>query len=284
MRAVLLGIALLIAGCATSGPRAAPDTPLPSAAAAVEAHNARVARLDRLWARAIVTLRFTDENGNEKWEQGDGYFQMRDASKLALSIGKVGEVLLWIGCDEERYWVLNRLNDPIAYTGRHDLLTGERLARAGLPVPPRELLRLGGLLPIDSDGVEVSRDAEGFTLVTTSDDAGAWRYVFEPAPTDDMPLRVERLDADDEVVLRASLEQPGTVKVQDGLGFPPRTFGRLLVTHEPTGDSISILLDGDIIDGRRRGVPKKQVFDLDVLLDAYGPFDRVVDLDVSEPG
>ncbi len=270
---------LLSAGCAHTD-RVEPAEPLPTGPEAIAAHNTRVARLERLWARAIVTIRFTDDKGNKKWEQGDGHFQLKDASKLALSIGKVGEVLIWIGADDERYWVLDKLTDePVVYTGAHEALTPERLQRTGLPVPPRELLRLGGLQPIDDTNAMVSRDDEGRTLVTTRDASGAWRYTLNSPPEDDLPLLIERLNADGEVVLSASLEQPKRVRVADGKGFPPRTFSRLLVTSVATGDSISILLDGEIIDGRRRNLPRNAVFDLDVLTDAYGPFARTVDLD-----
>ena len=263
-----------------SGPDAvATDAPLPSAEEAVRAHNARVARLDRLWARAVVTIRFTDPDGDEKWEQGNGFFQLRDANKLALSIGKVGEMLVWIGANERRYWVLDRLDDPVAYVGAHDEVTRERLARAGLPVPPRELLRLGALRPIDAARARTERDAAGRTRVVVPDGAGAWRYNFEPAPVDDLPVFVDRLDGAGELVLRATIESPETVRVGDGLGFPPRTWSRLVVEHVPTGDSIIVRLDGEIEDGRRRGVPNESVFDLDVLLNAYGPFERVIDLD-----
>ncbi|MEM1424384.1 MAG: hypothetical protein AAGH64_10325, partial [Planctomycetota bacterium] len=106
---------------------------------------------------------------------------------------------------------------------------------------------------------------------------------FDAPPADDLPVLIERLDTAGVVVLNASLEQPKSVDMNDGVGgWPPRSFGRLLVTHVASGDSISLLLDGEITDGRRRGVPNDAVFDLDVLVNAYGPIHRVVDLDESE--
>ncbi|GAB4551695.1 MAG: hypothetical protein Tsb0013_13850 [Phycisphaerales bacterium] len=289
MRLALCCLLTLLLGACAQTPRAVDDAPapLPSAEDAVRAHNERVARLDRLWARAIVTIRFTDERGERKWEQGDGHFQLKDASKLALSIGKVGEVLVWIGANDKRFWIIDRLNDDetLLFVGRHDATTRGEFQRAGLPVPPKQLLRLGALRPIDAADAHVSPEAEGRLAVTVPDADGAWRYVFEPAPDDDMPLVVQRLNADGGVLLESSLEQPKLVDMNDGRGgWPPRMFSRLLVTHVPTGDSISLLLDGEITDGRRRGVPNDAVFDLDVLTNAYGPIDRVVELGESEPG
>ncbi len=258
-----------------------PALAVPAADEVVRAHNERVALLDRLWARAVVTLRFTDESGDGRWEQGNGHFQVRDGELLALSIGKIGEVLLWVGCDAERYWLLNRVDDDRAYFGRHSEMTAQRLQRTGLLVPPRDILQLGGLQAIDPEGAVVEVKGNGDRLVTVADDVGAWRYRFAAPPAGDIPLVIERLDLLGDVVIEARLEDPQSVRITDVSAFGVRSFGRLLVTHVPTGDSISILLDGELEDGRRRGVPRKQVFDLDVLLNAYGPFDAVIDLDAE---
>lgn len=284
---VLLAASVLVLSACAQGPEAtAPTTQETgrSIESVVAAHNQRVGRLDRLWARAIVEVRFTDAQGDRKWEQGNGFFQLRDRDNLALSVGKVGEVLLWIGCDSDRYWVLDRLNTPTAYSGHHDTITPERLSRAGLPVPPQDLLRLAGLRPIDPERAEAVINEDGYTRVTERDDAGAWRYTFAPAPGDDLPISIARLDAEGNALLRAGLELPKTVLVTSEPPARVRTFGRVLVEHLPTGDTISVRLDGEVEDGRRRGVPNPAVFDLDVLLDAYGPFERVIDLDASEPG
>ena len=286
MRFFLLALtALLLASCAQTPSPVVDESPLPTAADAVRAHNERVSRLDRLWARAIVTLRFTDEKGNKKWEQGDGHFQLKDAQKLALSIGKVGEVLVWIGADNDRFWVIDRLDDDASsvFVGQHDTVTREALQRVGLPVPPKQLIQLGALTPIDPNNATLSRSADDRLIVSVSDADGEWRYHLDPAPADDLPALIERLDSTGTVILSASLEQPRNVDMNDGIGgWPPRSFGRLLVTHVPSGDSISLLLDGEITDGRRRGVPNDAVFDLDVLVNAYGPIRRVVDLDDVE--
>jgi hypothetical protein len=112
------------------------------------AQNARAARLGKLWARATVSIDYRDSEGRKRWEQGEGHFQVIQPSKLALSVGKLGEVFLWIGCDEERYWLIDTKGAKAAYVGRHELVTRGKIEALGLPVPPRDLIALAGMSPV----------------------------------------------------------------------------------------------------------------------------------------
>lgn len=278
-----LAVALLVglASCKSGSEPVAPTRPTPSYESVAESYNERVALLDRLWARAVVALRFTDAQGDRRYEQGDGHLQLRDAERLALSVGKLGEVLLWVGCDDERYWLFDRLADPTRlYLGRHDALGVERAREIGLPVAPRELLRLFGLRPLPDSGAIAWTD-DGDLELTTADDRGAWRYILDPQSN--LPRRIARLDAADRPLLDAELSDDKSVRIT-GRGFnPPRVAGRVRVTHVATGDSITIVLDGDVIDGRREGKPRAASFDLDVLRQALGPIGEEIDLDAPEP-
>ncbi len=287
MKRVLVLAALLatpmVAGCSNQREHADPiAAPLPSAGELLELHNERVPRIERVWARAVITVRFTDEDGDRRMEQGNGFFQRRDSELLALDIGKVGETYLWFGADDDLYWLLNRLEDGRAVFGRHDRFTPDKRRMLGLPVAPRELLTLAALRPIDPEAVTIERDAEGAPAVVEADAFGAWRYVFANRDRPEMPTVVERLNADGAPVIRAELTNAKTVQLDNPGGFPPRIFGRLFITHLPSDSSISIQLDGDVTDGVRRGVPRPQAFDFDLLIDLLGPFDEVVDLDALE--
>ncbi|XHC24547.1 hypothetical protein ABWH91_09670 [Phycisphaerales bacterium ac7] len=129
------------------------------------AHNARVERLGVLWSRGIVAFRYRDAEGKLRDDQGNANVQLILPDRFAMRIHKVGETLLWIGCDAERYWMIDLLTEPSrAYVGRHDDFTGEKGERVGLPVPPRELSRLMGLEelpPFEAGGAASQRDGTG---------------------------------------------------------------------------------------------------------------------------
>jgi hypothetical protein len=275
----VLLLALIACGCRTSdAPSAAPAPPV---AEVVQAYDARVARLDRIWARTTVAFRYRDAEGADRYDQGDGFFQLRDGDKLALNIGKLGETMLWIGCDAERYWLFDLLDQRTRFTGRHDQFTEEKARRLGLPVAPRDLLTLVGLMPL-GDIEEIGVDADGQWQLRRTDANGAWLFTLEPGSA--LPRRIERLDADGELQLRSELSDDKFVDITGEGGNDPIIAAKMRIAHVPSGQSLTILLDGDVIDGRRSNKPKPINFDLDVLTDLLGPIDRMVDVDAPRAG
>ena len=114
--AAAAALLLTLPGCKTGGPvdaAAPPDRPPPTYPEFRQRWNANARHLDRLWARSTVAVRWTDRDGEKHYEQGDGHLQVRDRSSFALSIGKLGEVLLWFGGDDDRYWLLDRVDEQI---------------------------------------------------------------------------------------------------------------------------------------------------------------------------
>ena len=77
-------------------------------------HNANLAGLDRLWARSVVEIQWRTADKKERFEQGDGNVVIVLPSKLALSVGKLGNTLLWAGGDAERYWLFDLKGDGVA--------------------------------------------------------------------------------------------------------------------------------------------------------------------------
>jgi hypothetical protein len=87
------------------GACATPERPPPRALGitaedVLEAHNARAAALDRLWARASVQVTGADENGRLS-EQAEGHLQIDQPDRVALSLGKLGKVQLYLGSNAE---------------------------------------------------------------------------------------------------------------------------------------------------------------------------------------
>ncbi len=283
--ALLLGVVLGVAlagGCRNGkvvGEGA--GEPAPPYEAVESSYNERVERLSRLWARAVVSMRYRDVEGDRRYEQGDGHFQRLDGDKLALSVGKLGETLFWFGADEERYWLFDLTSErEVAYVGRHELLTREKAQRASLPVPPHQFLTLAGLsaLPEKPAVAQTGRAKGGGVEVRVEEDGRFWRYVLDPVSM--LPESVELLDASGEAVLVSELSEYATVDLT-GEGYDePRAPGRIRIAHPASETEILVTIDGDMIDGLRSGKPREMAFDFDVLVGALGP-DDVIDLDES---
>src|SRR5690606_20224884 len=114
-----------------------------------ERYNANLQRLERVWSRATVELRWR-EDGKRRLEQGEGHLILALPDRLAMSIGKLGGVSLWAGADKDHYWLFNLLdaNDKHVHVGMHALArVGDQ--RGPLPFRPIDLPRLLGLVTLD---------------------------------------------------------------------------------------------------------------------------------------
>lgn len=125
--------------------------PPPSTQELVEAHNARIATLDTLWARVSVRAKGTYEDGTTYEEQGEGHLQIVRPDRVSLSIGKLGETYFVFGASESQYWSFNLLDSDrkVMLIGDMDQVTQPKAAALGLPVHPSELIPLSGLATID---------------------------------------------------------------------------------------------------------------------------------------
>ncbi|MCB9840080.1 MAG: hypothetical protein H6809_00325 [Phycisphaeraceae bacterium] len=157
-------------GCSTSPE--APETPaiveperveLPSYAEVAGAQNRRVADLDRVWAAASALVTYQDQDGQVRTEQAEGYLQIIQADRVALSLGKqiASEVYFYLGANATHYWWFDRLEAgrKIAYVGTHEMASPERAASLGAPVHPLDLLDLIGITALPG-AVEVEGAGE----------------------------------------------------------------------------------------------------------------------------
>lgn len=279
----LAPLLLIVTACKTTPPAGMPAAPLPAYESIAQAQNQRVERLGRLWARTIVSLRYDDEKGNARYEQGDGHLQRLDFHDVALDVGKLGQVLFWFGANQDLYWLFD-LSDPdhtVAYVGQHALVTLDKAARASFPIPPVEYVALAGLtaIPEQAPAATIARDDDDRVVLDVADRGFSWRYHFDPVTL--LPMKISMLDAESRPVITADLSEYRTVDLT-GVGVDqPSAPARIAISHLPTQTSITLTIDGDIIDGRRSGKPKPAAFDFDVLRNALNP-DEVIDLDKPE--
>jgi hypothetical protein len=286
----MIALALVAACCSACRSTGAPsDTPIPrgpvpTVSQIADPWNARVARLDRLWARTVVTMRYLDAEGDTKSAQGEGHLQRLDWYKVALSAGKVGETLFWFGADQDRYWFfdLSSADRRRVVFGRHDQLTRDKGQLLSIPVPPRQYMRFSGLsaFPTRIEGAVITRTNKTTLQARFSDRAGDWIYDIDERTLH--PISITSLDEDGNPEVRSTLSDYRTVLLESPGDAIVQAPGRIVIEHLPSETSITITIDGQMIDGRRAGRPKPAAFDLEGLIEALGPIDEPIDLDDDE--
>ncbi|MEX0655254.1 MAG: hypothetical protein WD534_01960 [Phycisphaeraceae bacterium] len=244
----------------------------PSYNALIEQYNAHVERLDQFWSASRVAMRWVDEDGQSRFEQGDGQLIYRRPHEIAMTVGQLGQTILWAGSDAQRYWLFDLQNDGTAMVGRHEFV-GQPCARPlPYPVSPRAMPYLMGLVPLPpSDEAEVVVDRNYYRI----DPPGAGvRMWLDPETAH--PLRVDMLDEEGESVVAARLwrHEPVRMETVEREHWPRiATAANIYVLGEEGYLSLSLDM---LSDGRQRDQVRDQAFDFDVLLRAHRPGEVIV--------
>ncbi len=221
LRGFLLFLCLLpVVGCNTAAPGGPMVQPiaqrgdLPSYAELVQRYNANIAGLDRLWARADVTLRYKDEKGRWRSDRGDdSKLLLRLPDEVALAVGGIGPPVLWIGGDAERYWVFHLRDEKPVYFGSRAMIGSASTESLPSPIYPHQLPWMLGVVPLDPN-------------VTSNGPLIEWHrgyYLIEPPGTNTRmlidprtarPIRIDLLDPQGRSTLAVRLHDP--VPVQQG--------------------------------------------------------------------
>ncbi len=278
--AVAASVLALVAGCTST-----PETPLHVSdrpAAALPTYETiyagaerRIGTLDKLWARSVTSLRYTDAEGERRRDQGEGHFQLQRPGSLAVFVGKLGETYLILGSDTSRYWWIELLDERLAYVGDTDQARSSSVEAIGVPVLPGDIL-----LALDLErwpepgsprvlGVDWSAHADldrSRTLAVTFDESGRTRRVHVDAFSLD-PLAVELIDDAGQVFARSSLSQHGRVLNRVGAAVEPRIPMRAEIDLPAADARIEISLSDAAMDPRK---PRPVVFDFETLLDRFG--------------
>lgn len=207
---VLLGAGLPGCRCRPQSSGAGPEGPIvrqgkPDYAALASAYNPRVSSLVRIWASMVVRLTYADADGVIRDEQFDGVVQYVAPSKALLTFRKYSQEFALLGSDGERYWWIELDKVKRATIGRHDMATPERLARAGLPVHPLDLVELLALTPLPPEGeAEWSKDGR-WAVVTVPARNGVRKVWIDPATHE--PGRVQIVGAGGVVLAESGLKK-----------------------------------------------------------------------------
>lgn len=285
--AIALGVGAAMFGC--QGQEPVVQTPylpaaieheepaMPTYAELAQRYNANAEKLDRLRATTVVSMRWEDEEGDRHYEQGEGRLLFTEPGRTAMTVGKLGDVKLWAGSDADRYWVFDMRESGTAYVGEHENLGQGCAARLPLPVNPRAVPYLIGLLPLDESLADMAPPVEMLR----------GHYLIEPPgtnvrmllhPETALPVRVDLTDEQGRSVVITLLEDYGAVEQE---GVAPEAAARVArrVAFHAVGDEAELTLHlADLTDGRRFDTIPDEAFQYDAIAAQYQPAETV-DLD-----
>ena len=283
---ILTGVFVLLAlgACSSSDPAVPLTAPpvatsvaAPSYREVAERYNRNIQRIERLWARSVVELRWRAKD-RKRFEQGDGHLILILPDRLAFSVGKLGEPLLWVGSDSQRYWFIDRTDadEKVAFVGRHDRTVRGGPRNSPLPFRPLDLPHLLGLVPLDPDpgstGSPVVESYDGQWLVEPP--GNEVRMLLDPQTA--LPVRVDLLDSQGYSTVIAHLERPALLTLEN---LPPGAYPRIATRAEvriPGSEGHMTLFLSDPTDEERKFKP--EAFDFEHLTEVLGPL-TVEDLD-----
>lgn len=249
---VLAVLTVSLFSCAT--PRV-PSAPAPTYSELAEGYNRRLAGFERLWSRAVVAVRWRDEKDRNRYEQGnDSKLLVQVPDRVALVIGAAGQIAYWAGSDDQRYWVLDLLEERQAYVGLH-ADSRRALARHDLPVQvsPRALPALLGLLPLPpAEGTPppVRRVKQSWQVVLPD---GRTRLTVDADTL--LPQRVELLDDAGQAVVESLLSQPQRMAMH---GKPPGAWVTVMTRVELRALAEPFSLSLNLEDMTDAGSPQEQ--------------------------
>ncbi len=286
--ALLASAAVLLTSCKTnkaSDGAVIDRGPAPSYQQVAAQHNRRANRLSRIWANATVRFTYLDENQKSHTEQGEGHFQFRAPDNFALSIGKLSEVLFWIGSDSDRYWFFQMYEGDRVTVGRNENIDHPCSADLGLPASPIDMIDLLGITPLDPGAPgATSWSLNGKWLVVDAPGRIAWRRLFLD-PDTMLPARVDLYNPSDttEPFVTSMIELNDRVELDGVGGFMPKAPSRLQIDHASSGTSIRLFLHR-MNDGKTNDRLSDAVFDFNTLVEAFGPTEFfVLDADCPNP-
>lgn len=268
-------VLMLLASCQKPpiGETDAPGLEAPPYVTLAEAHNARIDRLGTIYARGVIELRWSDDDGKHI-EQGDLDLWIALPHQTALNISKFGERLMWLGSDDRQSWLFDfRGDETVLYRSTGDQRSDDR-ADAQLPIDPAALLRLSGLIRLPPE------EPQGPAPVGYNAQLDAW-VVMIPLPSEVLrlhldratllPVRVEALSPDGRVRLysRLRLDRYESVAMV-GVGPGQRPKFPTLIDIFNADDTAAV----KVAARSPTDQVKDRFFDLDWLMSVFVP-DRI---------
>jgi hypothetical protein len=259
------------------------DRPTPSYTELVKQYNAEVERLDRVWASTEVHLRWKDREGKTQSEHGDGTLIIVRPKNVALTIGKLGNTLLWAGSNEDGYWLFDKRENSKVFFGRHRFVDKPCSRSLPMPVQPEAVPYLLGTMPLEAtpapQGEAVATYNGYFLIEPLGLNVRLWLH-----PQTARPKRVDLLDDDGRKVISAILREPWPVDQADveRAQWPLMAHEtQIYVLDRDAETEASVRLElQSASDGEDDDKIKPQVFDFDTLMQVHEP-GQAIDLDAD---
>lgn len=217
----LLLVALVIAaGSCRSAGRAGTDpgpprSRTPDYALIRESFDARLATLDRLWARTTNRFWYRDDQGRQRTEQLEGHLGFRAPDALFIDLTKLGELYLVAGSDARQSWwlVLGDVREAsIAPAARPSPVQPDQPT---LAIHAHDLVELVALRPLPAQAGHVAWSADGRHVVVTLPWGDGTRHLYLQ-PRSLRPERVELVDAAGQLFATAELSSYRNVTPRAG--------------------------------------------------------------------
>jgi hypothetical protein len=246
-------------------------------------HNQRIAMLQTLHAEGVIELTWRDDRGKH-FEQGEMDLWLRLPSHSALQVKKLGDTYLWLGSNDDHYWLFDLFSDvKTLHVGRHDQASGggAGLGLGAFRVQPRALIDLLGLSPIEGVAeVEqsVSYDPGHKAWMIESPGRGGGMRIFFDVQMH-LPIRIESLAPNGEAELVSTHRRYESVMMQ---GMSPVAFPKMaelidIASAAESSDDGQEMSEGEVTIAINEafGYEEEQtlnnVFNLDLLLKKLKP-------------
>ncbi len=253
--------------------RATADVAAPEAKV-LASYASRASSLSRLWARVVFVLEYKDADGHARSEQGEGHLQFLAPDRLALSLGKVGQRVLYLGCDHDRFWFFDMTDGGRAYVGRNANVGKPCTEDTGLPANPLDVLATLGVCALPEGSVGRIGGGVGEARIFSTTPSGRLR-ITAGIDTGE-PSRIELLPgaAGDGATwagsptIVATMSEYTPVEMRGG-GAPVRMPKQIVMEARAREMKLTLHLY-DPVRGSEKQLPP-QAFDLDHLLDRLAP-------------
>lgn len=263
--ALVVLMALAPVGCKSRPAAAEPAGPAPAYAQLAQRHNDRLQQLQNTHSMGVVEFNWSDARGKH-FAQGDMDLWISLPRRTALRMNKFGEVLLWLGSDDSRWWVFDMLGDEKKlYLGTHDdapaLDAGDAVS-----VKPLALLDLMAMTPLPPDLPEppaVRFESQRKAWSVQAPGAGSQRRLYFDAQSW-LPVAVDVLDDGGQVIMSSTLRRYESVRQAN---MPVPAFPRM-----------AELIDLEILSAQQPASVKIAINETTGIVDP-STLERVVDLD-----
>jgi hypothetical protein len=254
----------------------------------IEAHNARVAKLEALEAKGVVEVRFR-EDGAEKREQLDLDLRLASAGRGYLRLTKLSTDFATVGSDGKRAWIFDLSRKPAVATvfevDSTDVETAAARALASGEIEvlsPASLRFMMGLTPIPADATIVALRTDAAASAGNAGEATAsprathgvaWRRSSITTTlafgADGLPGSITLADPSGALLATSGLSAYESARVDNLSQLAwPQVATRIRAEAPASGASAQFKIERPEAQQR---LGKAKLFDLDALIGHYRP-------------